>query len=83
MIKKKTPELTFTNNSYSFLINNDGYASRDGYEKHDNQLNVKLTDEDMLAIDEINKEVFDNEISDSTLGRILIRRGIKTFKNLK
>ena len=47
------------------------------------QLNIKLTADDMTAINEINQQVFEKEITNSTLGRILIRKGIQFFKNLK
>lgn len=65
-------------------IKTDGYYSSmptDGYgsENHTQQLNIKLTKEDMQNIDEVNKSFFYNEISKSTLGRILIRKGIEFF----
>lgn len=66
-------------------ITNDGYYSfptHDGY-TYEYQLNIKLTATDMVDIRDINKEFFEDEITNSTLGRILLRRGIKTFKNLK
>lgn len=56
---------------------------KDGYGNHVKQLNIKLTEKDISTIKEINKEFFDNEISDSTLGRILLRRGIKSFNKIK
>lgn len=63
---------------------NDGYAGfpKDGY-ACEYQLNIKLTSQDMFDINEINKEFFESEITNSTLGRILLRKGIKTFKNIK
>lgn len=48
-----------------------------------NQLNVKLTEEDMKSLAEINKEFFEDEASNSMLGRILIRKGISFYKKLK
>ena len=78
---KKTQPLIITNNTFTL----DGYATAiwsDGYH-HSIQLNVKLTGDDMKDINDINQEFFENEITNSTLGRILIRRGIKSFKNLK
>ena len=72
----------------------DGYYNEDGYfpqnyswgeswGKKDQQLNIKLSAEDMFALNEINEDFFYKEIPNSTLGRILIRRGIKYFKDLK
>ncbi len=46
---------------------------------YEHQLNVKLTEEDMKNIFEINKTFFENEASNSMLGRILIRKGITFF----
>lgn len=66
----------------------DGYCL-DGYQKDGyasavtNQLNIRLTDEDMVQIKKINKEFFEDEASNSMIGRILIRKGIQFFKNLK
>lgn len=37
----------------------------------------------MLQIKEINKDFFENEASNSMLGRILIRKGIQWYKELK
>lgn len=62
----------------------DGYwtpSNQDGYVKE--QLNVKLTELDMLQIKEINNNFFENEASNSMLGRILIRKGIQWYKELK
>jgi len=59
----------------------DGYWSsshQDGYVKE--QLNVKLSEQDMEQIREINREFFENEASNSMLGRILIRKGIKFYQ---
>ena len=67
---------TFVTDGYTPAVFSDGY-------QHSFQLNVKLTGDDMQDIMDVNKEFFDNEITNSTLGRILLRRGIKTFKNLK
>lgn len=69
------------------MINPDGYgrvSNMDGYNtecKH--QLNVKLTEEDVVHLAEINKNFFENEAPNSMLGRILIRKGIQFYKNLK
>lgn len=68
-----------------FNITIDGYAPAlyfDGYQ-HGHQLNIKLTSNDMKDIMDINQEFFDNEITNSTLGRILLRKGIKSFKDIK
>lgn len=51
----------------------------DGY-LHDHQLNMRLTGEDMQKIMDINREFFDNEITNSTLARILLKLGIKAFR---
>lgn len=51
---------------------------------HNNrQLNVKLTDDDTADIAAINKKFFEDEASNSMLGRILIRKGIQFYKNFK
>jgi len=52
---------------------------RQGYE---HQLNIKLTEEDMKNILEINKVFFENEASNSMLGRILIRKGITFYQKI-
>lgn len=61
----------------------DGYVE-DGYIEYvcDSQVNVRLTGEDMSEIEEINITFFEGELSNSTLGRILIRKGIQWYKNL-
>lgn len=56
----------------------DGYAS-----KRDQQINVKLTDEDLRDIDNINAHFFEGEASRSMLGRIILRKGIQFYKKLK
>jgi hypothetical protein len=48
--------------------------------EHTNQLNVKLTDNDVKDLDELNKKFFANEATYSMLGRLLIRQGIKFYK---
>jgi hypothetical protein len=80
-MKKESSQLVITGNTFYA----DGYTpaiTSDGYQ-HKFQLNVKLTGEDMQSIMDINDEFFDREITNSTLARILIRRGIKSFQNLK
>ena len=66
----------FYTDGYTAVIQSDGY-------QHSFQINVKLTGDDMQDIANVNEEFFDNEITNSTLARILVRRGIKSFKNLK
>ena len=59
----------------------DGYYPlTDGYNRLDKQINIKLSKEDFQAIEEINQHFFENEITTSNLGRILIRKGIQFFK---
>ena len=61
----------------------DGYGTRtDGY-NYDNQINVRLNDEDIIDLKDINEYFFEGELSSSMLGRILIRKGIKYYKQLK
>ena len=48
----------------------------------DKQINVKLTDNDMKEINFINSNFFENEASNSMIGRILLRKGIAYFKNM-
>lgn len=81
MGKNKQKHLIITGNQFY----TDGYTpaiQSDGYQ-HSFQVNVKLTGEDMQDIMDINEEFFENEITNSTLARILVRRGVKSFKNLK
>lgn len=73
----------------------DGYNVTDGYVSnlqyfavgprpiYTNQLNIKLTEEDIKHMAEINKEFFENEASNSMLGRILLRKGIAFYTKLK
>lgn len=70
-------------------INLDGYHGySDGYQVvgprsyYEHQLNIKLTEEDMKQILEINKVFFENEASNSMLGRILIRKGIAFYQKI-
>lgn len=49
---------------------------------YEHQLNIKLTEEDMKNIFEINKVFFENEASNSMLGRILIRKGITFYQKI-
>lgn len=66
------------------LVKSLGTPGADGYQQdHSEQFNVKLTKEDTAQIKEINKDFFENEASNSMMGRILIRKGIQFFKNLK
>lgn len=71
----------------------DGYTNLDGYidgynyaigprSYYEHQLNIKLTEEDMKQILEINKVFFENEASNSMLGRILIRKGIAFYQKI-
>jgi hypothetical protein len=83
-------------NKHIYNVDNDGYS--DGYGKrfpghpgfpandgytYTYQLNIRVSASDLEDINNINEEFFENEITNSTLGRILLRRGIKTYKNLK
>ena len=74
--------ITLQTDGYVNLNGGVNLTLNDGYH-HEKQLNIKLTELDMNDILDIKQEFFDNEITNSTLGRILIRRGIKSFKNLK
>lgn len=58
-------------------------AENDDCQDYCKQINVKLTEEDMRHINDINRDFFDKEITTSTLGRILLRKGIKLFRNSK
>jgi hypothetical protein len=72
-----TPEESLAN-----LKSVDGYARAfDGY-GNNKQLNIKLTEEDMKEINEINKLFFENEASLSMLGRIILRKGFQAYKKL-
>lgn len=78
-----------TSDGYAQLFNtiksiDNAMKGIDGYQQdHSEQFNVKLTKEDTTQIKEINKDFFENEASNSMMGRILIRKGIQFFKNLK
>jgi hypothetical protein len=54
----------------------------DGY-KNSKQINVKLTEDDVGNIDNINRDFFENEASNSMMGRILLRKGIQFYKKLR
>lgn len=61
-------------------LESEQYSSKPVYTS---QLNVKLTEEDMRNITEINKDFFEDEASNSMLGRILLRKGIAFYKKIK
>jgi hypothetical protein len=67
--------------NFGIVSNQDGYQLTN--QEYKQQLNVKLTDEDMKIIKEINKDFFENEASNSMLGRILVRKGIAFYKKLR
>jgi len=50
---------------------------------HKYQLNIKLTDEDVKDMEEINKDFFDGEANDSMMGRIILRKGMAVYRKLK
>ena len=63
----------------------DGYTTQileDGY-CYTRQLNIRITNEDLEAIKHINNTLFEGECTNSMLGRMLIRKGIQWYKNLK
>lgn len=60
----------------------DGYKSlTDGYFAQ--QISVRLTDDDWGDLQNINKTFFEGELTNSMLARILIRKGVQWYKNLK
>lgn len=61
-------------------LNQEHYS--DGYNKNNKQLNIKLTDDDLKDINEINHMFFENEATNSMMGRILVRKGIQFYKTL-
>jgi hypothetical protein len=62
----------------------DGYRNTDdGYSKNSEQLNIKLSKEDMQNVKDINAEFFEGEASSSMMGRILLRKGIQFYKKLR
>lgn len=50
--------------------------------KNDEQLNIKLTKTDDADIEQIRTDFFEGEASRSMVGRFLIRKGIRWYKNL-
>jgi hypothetical protein len=50
---------------------------------HKRQLNVKMTEDDAKAMEEINKDFFEGEATNSMLGRIILRKGMAFYKKLK
>lgn len=71
-------------------LSDDGYGPlvtddfSDGYNtKHTKQLNVKMTEEDSKDIQNINRDFFEGEATNSMLGRVLLRKGIQFYKRLK
>lgn len=78
---------TFVNDGYNTTLTIDSEGSLtintgDGYNKHEKQLNVKLTKVDEQDIKEINDEFFEGEASKSMMGRVLLRKGIHFYKKL-
>lgn len=62
----------------------DGYSSptsSDGY-SYEQQISIRLTNDDILAIKEINDFFFEGELTNSTIGRVLIRKGVQWYKKL-
>lgn len=67
-------------------LTNSSYTQKTSTEVNEapkNQLNVKLNDQDIRNIVQINKDFFEEEASNSMLGRILIRKGIAFYNKLK
>lgn len=60
----------------------DGYNILDGYgdKVFSHQINIKLTASDYALLQKINKEYFEDECSNSTIGRILLKKGFSFFK---
>ena len=56
------------------------YGTKDA---HKRQLNVKMTEDDAKAMEEINKDFFEGEATNSMLGRIVLRKGMAFYKKLK
>ncbi len=54
-----------------------------GKQENKHQLNVKMTEDDAKAMEEINKDFFEGEATNSMLGRIILRKGIAFYKKLK
>jgi hypothetical protein len=78
MTKKIKQPLIITGNTFVSAEGGPAIQS-DGY-THSFQIGIRITGEDMEKLNKINREFFDNEITSSTLARILMRRGMKTFK---
>lgn len=65
----------------------DGYqaadVNADGYQpKYPVQFNMRLTKENKEEINWINDHFYEGEMSDSNIGRILVKKGIQWYKNL-
>lgn len=66
------------------MSNTDGYQFlNDGYNICSQQLNVRLSEKDIEEINTINNTLFEGECTNSMMGRILIRKGLQWYKNLK
>lgn len=52
-------------------------------ESKKSQMNVKLTETDVIDIKQINDDFFEGEATNSMLGRVLLRKGIFFYKKLR
>lgn len=60
----------------------DGYvAPPDGYHL-DKIISIRVSDDDLKEIATINREFFEGELHHSTIGRILLHKGIYYYKKL-
>lgn len=76
----------FPNAADGYVLSTDfkTFTHEDGYVvKNDKQLNVKMTEEDLKDIQNINRDFFEGEATNSMLGRVLLRKGIQFYKRLK
>lgn len=79
-VQTKQPERDKLIKSYNALL--DGYAAPpDGYHL-DKIISIRVSDDDLKEIATINREFFEGELHHSTIGRILLHKGIYYYKKL-
>ena len=70
----------YTDGYYAMQFLNN--LAKDGYVLNNKQINIKLTEDDVNDVNLINQAFFEGEVSNSTIGRILLRKGIAFYKKL-
>lgn len=69
---------------YDGYVQPDGYVQSDGYVcLSSSPITIRLTPEDIIHLEELNENFFEGELNTSVMCRVLIRKGIQWYKNLK